>query len=68
MTEHQSDRNSFLDEAGKQDEPGLIGEFVQFMRENAKWWLTPILVVFGIVAVLLILGGTGLAPFLYTLW
>jgi len=62
------DRKSFLDEASSDDQPGLIGEFVEFMRENAKWWLTPILVVMGLLAVLLVLGGTGIAPFIYTLF
>jgi hypothetical protein len=32
------------------------------------WWLTPILVVFGLLGILLVLGVTGAAPFIYTLF
>ena len=31
------DSNEFLEEAGRDESTGLIGEFRQFMRENAKW-------------------------------
>lgn len=58
---------SFL-KAAKQQERGLVSEFVMFMAENKMWWLTPILVVFGLLGVLLVLGATGVAPFLYTLF
>lgn len=48
--------------------PGLVVEFWDFMRENKKWWLLPILVVFALVGMLLVLGGTAAAPFIYTLF
>jgi len=38
------------------------------LKENRKWWLVPILVVFLPLGVLLILGGTSAAPFIYTLF
>jgi len=62
------DRNEFLNEAGRDESPGLIAEFRQFLGENAKWWLTPILVVLLLVGVLLVLAASGVAPFLYALW
>ena len=46
----------------------LIAEFFGFMAENKAWWLTPILVVVGLLGVLLVLGATGAAPFIYTLF
>lgn len=58
-------KNEFLDAAG-QEERGLVAEFVAFMSENKMWWLTPILIVFLLLGVLLILGATGVAPFLYS--
>lgn len=61
----KSTDNEFLQAAGK-EERGLIAEFVAFMAENKMWWLTPILIVFLLLGVLLILGATGVAPFLYT--
>ncbi|MHB1033378.1 MAG: DUF5989 family protein [Pirellulales bacterium] len=48
--------------------PGLVREFIDFLRFNKKWWLTPIIVVLLLVGLLVILGGTALAPFIYTLF
>lgn len=38
-----------------------------FLRDNKKWWLLPILLVMLLLGVLLLLSGTGDAPFLYSL-
>lgn len=59
--------DEFLNAAQEQDR-GLVSEFVMFMAENKMWWLTPILIVFGLLGVLLVLGATGVAPFIYTLF
>lgn len=72
MTEQSSDdqdkaNDEFLN-AAKDSERGLVSEFIMFMAENKMWWLTPILVVFGLLGVLLVLGATGVAPFIYTLF
>ena len=47
---------------------GVIGEFVYFLTHNKKWWLTPIILVLLVVGILVVLGGTGAAPFIYTLF
>jgi hypothetical protein len=60
-----SSGNEFLAEAGHDKQGGLIGELVAFMRENKAWWMAPILIVLGLVGVLLVLGATGFAPFIY---
>lgn len=66
MTEEQKQaENEFMQAAGK-EERGLVAEFVAFMAENKMWWLAPILIVFLLLGVLLILGATGIGPFLYT--
>ncbi len=77
MSEHQDDRpeehdeheehDEFLEAAGD-DDKGIVSEFVEFMAENKLWWMAPILVVFGLLGVLLILGASGLAPFIYALF
>lgn len=64
----QSGQSSdFLREADRQA-GGLLSEFVLFLRHNKKWWLTPIVVVLLLVGVLVMLGGTAAAPFIYTLF
>lgn len=47
---------------------GLLVEFFHFLRSNKKWWLVPLLVVLLGLGVLVALGSTGAAPFLYTLF
>lgn len=53
------------DSAGKSN---FLKEFVDFLRENKKWWLLPIVVVLLLFGLLIILGATGAAPFIYTLF
>jgi hypothetical protein len=67
MSDDRSNEQSFL-EATENRGGGLISEFFGFMRENAKWWLLPFLFVFGLLGVALILGSTGAAPFIYTMF
>ena len=47
---------------------GLVAEFMSFLGENKKWWLLPIVLVILVLGTLVILGGSGLAPFIYTLF
>ena len=46
----------------------IISEFIAFLMENQAYWMVPILIVFLLLGVLLALGATGLAPFIYTLF
>lgn len=48
--------------------PGLVAEFIDFLKTSKKWWLTPIIVVLLLIGVLIILSGTAAAPFIYTLF
>jgi len=47
---------------------GIVREFWDFLKHNKKWWLLPILVALALLGILAILGGTGLAPFIYTVF
>ena len=47
---------------------GLLKEFFDFLRYNKKWWLAPIIIVLLMVGILVLLGGTVAAPFIYTLF
>jgi len=57
-----------LGQQASQAQRGILGEFVDFLLHNKKWWLTPIILVLLLVGLLLVLGGTGAAPFIYTLF
>jgi hypothetical protein len=47
---------------------GFVAEFFGFLRQNRKWWMLPMLVVILLLGALVLLGGTPLAPFIYTLF
>jgi hypothetical protein len=61
------DEPSFA-EVARQGRPGLATEIWGMLRENKKWWLIPIIVVGVVFGLLLVLGSTGAAPFIYTLF
>jgi len=47
----------------------VVHELWQFMRENKKYWLAPIVITLALVGVLLVLAkGSAIAPFIYTLF
>ncbi len=47
---------------------GLTREFVDFLKHNKKWWLTPILLVILLVGLMVVLTSTGAGPFIYALF
>ena len=49
-------------------EQGLIAEFWEYVLENRKFWMIPILMVLVILGVLIALGGTVIAPLIYPLF
>jgi len=54
-----------FEKAADEGRLSLAAEFWLFLKENKKWWLLPILVVFGLIAAFAYMLGTGFAPFLY---
>jgi len=46
----------------------FVAELALFLVQNRKWWLIPIALVLALLGVLIALGGTGAAPFIYTLF
>jgi hypothetical protein len=57
-----------LDAQAAKPGAGLIAEFWEFFRTNKKWWMMPIVAVLLVLAGLVLLGGTALAPFIYTMF
>jgi hypothetical protein len=51
-----------------QEKPvGIVREFLQFLAENKKWWLLPIVVVLVLCSLLAVVA-INYAPFMYTLF
>jgi uncharacterized protein DUF5989 len=47
---------------------GFLGELWGFLKSTRKWWLLPIVIVIVLFGLLVFLSGTGVAPFIYTLF
>ena len=47
----------------------VVSELWQFMKENKKFWLAPIVITLVLVGALLVFAkGSAIAPFIYTLF
>jgi hypothetical protein len=76
MSDPKSDQRSKTDQAQAEDfiaqagqaRGGLTNEFVDFLKDNKKWWLAPIIISILGLGLLVMLGGTAAAPFIYTLF
>lgn len=51
-----------------QRNPGLARDIGSFLWRSKKWYLIPVLVVICIMGLLVVLGGTSAAPFVYSLF
>ncbi len=60
--------SDFAEQAASEDRSSLVREFAEFLGENKKWWLAPIIVSILLLGALVLLGGTAAAPFIYTLF
>ena len=64
----QPEEQNEFEQAGQEKQLSLVEEFFIFVTENKKWWLIPILLVFAVLGLLVTLGATGAAPFIYALF
>ncbi|HYB40235.1 MAG TPA: DUF5989 family protein [Candidatus Methylomirabilis sp.] len=46
----------------------MLRECWDLLRYNKKWWLVPLLTVLLLVGLLVVLSGTAIAPFIYTIF
>jgi hypothetical protein len=66
--EQEQDDNDFAEQAASGERSSLPREFLEFLGENKKWWLAPIIISILLLGTLVLLGGTAAAPFIYTLF
>ena len=60
--------NDFEKMARGRGESSFIGELWAMLRANKKYWLMPIIIVLLLLGLLVFLGSTGVAPFIYTMF
>jgi hypothetical protein len=61
-------KNDFIARSADRQGGGLVAEFWDFLKDNKKWWLAPIILSILGLGLLVLLGGTAAAPFIYTLF
>jgi hypothetical protein len=67
MIMNTDQQNEFAEALGSTS-TGLFAEYWHFLRHNKKWWLLPILMILVLFGAFLLLSGSAVAPFIYTLF
>jgi hypothetical protein len=62
------DTNNDFQKAAQRSQSSLVGEFIGFLKRSRKFWLLPLIVIMLLLAMVLVLGGSAVAPFIYTLF
>ncbi len=65
--EPNTGQQSFQDLTPEVDR-GIVREFIEFLKYNKKWWLTPIMVVTLLLIGAALLLPSPVAPFIYSLF
>lgn len=59
---------SQFEEAAGAKESNLVGELFAMLKQNKKYWLLPIVLILLLFGLLIVLGSSSAAPFIYTLF
>jgi hypothetical protein len=62
------EKPSEFERAGQAKNAGVLAEFMAMLKQNKKYWLLPIILILLLVGILILLGSTAAAPFIYTLF
>jgi hypothetical protein len=68
VSEKQNPEKSDFLKQSETRQGGIVSEFWDFLKDNKKWWLAPIIISILGLGLLVLLGGTAAAPFIYTLF
>lgn len=60
-------QNTF-EKAGQQRQTGLLADVWNMLKQNKKFWLIPLIIALLVFGLLIMVGGTAAAPFIYTLF
>jgi len=63
-----SENKNEFEQLSQQKRTSLVGEFIEFLKHNKKWWLLPILMILLGLGLLVLLSSSAAAPFIYPLF
>jgi hypothetical protein len=64
----RDDKKNAFEQAQQEKQAGILKESFLFLKYNKKYWMIPIVLTLLALAALILLGGTAVAPFIYTLF
>lgn len=62
------EKKSEFESAGEKVRTRWWPEIFQMLKENKKYWMIPIILILLVAGLLILLGGSAIAPFLYPLF
>lgn len=62
------ERDPEFDELAQAGRTGFARELLDFLIDHKKWWLAPIVIAVVLLGLIVLLGGSAAAPFIYTLF
>ena len=64
----EKDKRTEFEKSGEEKATSLFREFMEMLKQNKKYWLIPLILILVLFGVIVILGSTAAAPFIYTLF
>lgn len=64
----EGEKQSKLESAAREASTGVFGEWFAYLRRSGKWWLLPIVITLLLLSGLMLLSGSPVAPFIYSLF
>ncbi|MCB1275577.1 MAG: hypothetical protein KDL09_03305 [Prosthecobacter sp.] len=62
------DKNLSFEEASQGKQSSLLADVWNMLKKNKKFWLIPLIIALLIFGIIIMVGGTAAAPFIYTLF
>ncbi len=62
------DTKNTFEQAGQDRQTSLLADVWAMLKQNKKFWLIPLIIALLIFGLLIMVGGTAAAPFIYTLF
>ena len=63
-----NNKQTVFEEANPSGQKSLVWEFLQLLKHNKKYWLIPLMLIMLAFGLLIAVGSTAAAPFIYTLF
>jgi hypothetical protein len=63
-----TDQENSFERKSQERRPSFLVEFMDFLVNNKKWWLTPIILILLVLSLFIVLTNTAIGPLIYVLF